>query len=82
LIAYLLVGIVSVFILAYDSFSKDFDFGFSGGWEFFWFQRYIIWASIIILGPISFIVGIYKHISDFPYARKWNKNGHFTRRIK
>jgi hypothetical protein len=81
-IGYLFVGIVSIFILAYDSFSNDFDFGFSGGWEFFWFQRYLIWASIIILAPISFVMGIYKHISDFPYAQKWKRDGSFTRKIK
>jgi hypothetical protein len=82
IIAYLALGVISIFLYAYDSFTNRFDFGLSGGWEFFWFQRYLIWLSIIALGPISFVTGIYKLVSDLPYAQKWKKEGSFTRRIK
>jgi hypothetical protein len=79
---YLLLGIASIFLIAYDTFSNSFDFEMSGGWKIIYFQKYLMWAIIIVLAPISFVVGVYKLFSDLSYAQKWKRDGSFTRRIK
>lgn len=81
-IGYLVLGILSIFIWAYDIINNSFDFGMSNGWEFFWYQRYIIWGLILLLAPVYFVLGMYNLISDIPNAIQWKKTKSFTRKLK
>lgn len=78
---YLLLGIITIFIMAYDPFSQSYDFGLSDGWEFWWWQRYILWLVIIIACPYFFITGITKKIKNRKYVKEWRKNGSFIRKL-
>lgn len=78
---YLILGIITIILSAYDSFSKSFDFGLSGGWEFFWGQRYLIWLIIIVGCPIFFLKEVHTKCSERKYVKEWRTKGSFTRKI-
>lgn len=81
IIAYVLLGVVAVVLMAYDPFSQSFDFGLSGGWEFFWFQRYVLWL-IIMVGAIYFLPKeIISKVKDRKYVKEWRTTGTFIKRI-
>jgi hypothetical protein len=78
---YILIGILTVVLMAYDAFSQTFDFGLSDGWEFFWFQRYVLWL-IVIIGCIYFFPKeIYTKITERKYVKEWRTKGSFTRKL-
>ena len=78
---YLLTGIIAIVLTAYDSFSKTFDWGLSDGWEFFWYQRYLIWLIILIVGPYALIREVNKKIKDRKFVKEWRDKGRFTRKL-
>lgn len=80
-VGYLLFGIITLVFCAYDPFTKTYDFGFSDGWEFFFYQRYLFWLIILIFSPFFFVREILKKTSDRKYVKEWRKKGHFTRKL-
>jgi hypothetical protein len=79
---YLLLGVATIFLMAYDPFSQTFDWGLSDGWEFFWFQRYLIWLYILVAVVVLLPLELYKRASERKYVKEWRNNGSFTRKLK
>lgn len=79
---YFIIGVVAVVLMAYDPFSQSFDFGLSDGWEFFWYQRYVIWL-IVIIGAVYFLPKeIITKMKDRKYVKQWRTTRSFTRKLK
>jgi hypothetical protein len=81
LIAWIILGIIAIFLLAYDAFSQTFDFGLVDGWELWWWQRYLLWIGVIIFAPYSFYIGLKTQIKDRPYVKEWRDKGSFIRKL-
>lgn len=81
IISYLLIGILAVVVLAFDPFTSSFDWGLSDGYEFAWYQRYLIGLIIIAFAPYFFIRGCTDLYRAFPYAKEWKEKGTFTRKL-
>lgn len=82
IIGYLIMGILAIVLMAYDPYSRTFDWGLSKGWEFWWWQRYILWLIVIIGAPYFFIREVYIKISERKYVKEWRTKGSVTKKIK
>lgn len=80
-IGYAVLGLLTVFITAYDPFSRSFDFTLSNGWVFFIFQVPLLWIVVIIAWPYFLITDLQEKLQDRKHVKEWRKTGSFIKKL-
>lgn len=78
---YLLLGIVTIVISAYDPYTQSFDFELVDGWILFRYQKYVLWG-VICVGAIYFLPKeLIERTKDRKNVRAWRTNKSFTKKL-
>jgi hypothetical protein len=81
ILGYIVLGVLTVIINAYDPFSRSFDFTLCNGWVFFILQVPILWVVMIIGWPYFLVRDLHEKITDIPNVKQWRQTGSFTKKL-